>query len=65
MFGIMKCFGGSNWGVIHTINDYELAVKIVRELDGMHNVVMMSELLLADSTSYINNKLGLSLTDDK
>jgi hypothetical protein len=65
MFGIKRCFGGNNWGVVHTINDYELAVKIAKELKGMHEVVLMSELLLADDISYINKKIGLSLTDEK
>lgn len=64
MFGINKCFGGSEWGVIAVTEDYELAVDIVKELKkdgGMYNV---KNMFVVNSRRYFEDEFKIKLTID-
>ena len=64
MFGIMKCFGGSSWGVINTLDDHGLALKSITALEkkgGMYRLVNMNDLKLPDNIPYINSYMGIEI----
>ena len=64
MFGINKCFGGDRWGIIKTVADHDLAVKIVKALNtkgGSHCVENMNEFMLPNDISYINKVMSVDI----
>lgn len=63
MFGINKCFGGPNWGVIAIVNDYvlaKLAVEKLKEKGGMYTVKVM--FVIGDN-AFLEEFLDIELND--